>query len=245
MALTSDIPAGGGGGVDFRIFQHLQNANNNNVATEGLIIAEQGTGIENRGIDTASTLTSMPRLIRQVLTTGGASWIGHGVPIWMLGSSANMGGFSYKVLGGIETWTSADIDDVFCGFTSTYPGSITGTDFSNWVEFFGFGMEASDSVWYVVHNSTTPGSETKTATSVTATAGNLVKFELSSVPNSGQVDWVITDIDASSTDSGSITTNLPGTTTRLHSSCYIDQQSGATTNLELSLWSMDVSSYTY
>lgn len=183
----------------------------------GVTFALAGTGFggaaSNGAIASTNLLTSRPRL---VLTTGAATnndYRVSGTPIaWWLGNAAGLGGFRVEFdYGVVTTQTTMRI---VCGLGAA---ALTCTgDPSALTNFVAMACDAGDTNMQIMHNDGS-GTATKVdlGSSFPKTANVVYRVVFTAAANATTVDYAVTRLDSAATASGTLSTNLPGSTTFL------------------------------
>lgn len=183
----------------------------------GVTFAATGTGIggaaSNGAIASTNLLTSRPRL---VLTTGAATnndYRVSGTPIaWWLGNAAGLGGFRVEFdYGVVTTQTTMRI---VCGLGAA---ALTCTgDPSALTNFVAMACDAGDTNMQIMHNDGS-GTATKVdlGSSFPKTANVVYRVALEAAANGSTVDYTVTRLDSAATATGTLSTNLPSSTTFL------------------------------
>lgn len=183
----------------------------------GVTFAATGTGIggaaSNGAIASTNLLTSRPRL---VLTTGAATnndYRVSGTPIaWWLGNAAGLGGFRVEFdYGVVTTQTTMRI---VCGLGAA---ALTCTgDPSALTNFVAMACDAADTNMQIMHNDGS-GTATKVdlGSSFPKTANVVYRVALEAAANGSTVDYTVTRLDSAATATGTLSTNLPSSTTFL------------------------------
>lgn len=182
----------------------------------GVTFAATGTGLgsaSNGAIASTNLLTSRPRL---VLTTGAATnndYRVSGTPIaWWLGNAAGLGGFRVEFdYGVVTTQTTMRI---VCGLGAA---ALTCTgDPSALTNFVAMACDAGDTNMQIMHNDGS-GTATKVdlGSSFPKTANVVYRVALEAAANGSTVDYTVTRLDSAATATGTLSTNLPSSTTFL------------------------------
>lgn len=181
----------------------------------GVTFAAVGFGgsSSNGAIASTNLLTSLPRL---VLTTGTSANNDHhvsGTPIaWWLGNAAGLGGFRVEFdYGVVTTQTTMRI---VCGLGAA---ALTCTgDPSALTNFVAMACDAGDTNMQIMHNDGS-GTATKVdlGSSFPKTANVVYRVVLEAAANGSTVDYTVTRLDSAATATGTLSTNLPGSTTFL------------------------------
>jgi hypothetical protein len=96
------------------------------------------------------------------------------------------------------------------GIASTQPSAKT--------DIVGICFERGDTNWSFIHNDSS-GTATKVdlGASFAVTAKEMLVFEVSTIPNSGTIYYKVTNLTSGATSSGSVSSNIPSTSTFLKS----------------------------
>jgi hypothetical protein len=90
-----------------------------------------------------------------------------------------------------------------------YP-QTTNKEPSAMTDIAAFGKDAADTTWQFMHNDGT-GTATKVNTTITITDDKLLEFFIFCPPNGSTIYWELRDLEAPSTATGSVTTDLIST----------------------------------
>ena len=183
----------------------------------GVTFAANGIGFggasSNGAIASTNLLTSLPRL---VLTTGAGAnsdFRVSGTPIaWWLGNASGLGGFRAEFdYGVVTTQTTMRI---VCGLGAA---ALTCTgDPSALTNFVAMACDAGDTNMQIMHNDGS-GTATKVdlGSSFPKTANVVYRVALEAAANGSTVDYTVTRLDSAATATGTLSTNLPSSTTFL------------------------------
>lgn len=172
-----------------------------------------GAAFSNGAIASTNLLTSRSRL---VLTTGASAnseASASGTPIvWWLGNAAGLGGFRVEFdYGVVTTQTTMRI---VCGLGAA---ALTCTgDPSALTNFVAMACDAGDTNMQIMHNDGS-GTATKVdlGSSFPKTANVVYRVVLEAAANGSTVDYTVTRLDSAATATGTLSTNLPSSTTFL------------------------------
>lgn len=132
-----------------------------------------------------------------------------------LGNAASLGGFRVEVEFGVET-TQTTLKAVV-GLVPSASLNIAASEPSAILNCVFMGADAGDTNMQIMHND---GSGTCTKVDLGAsfpkTAGVLYRLVLEATANSSTVDYTVTRLDSSATATGTVTSDLPSSTTQMN-----------------------------
>lgn len=181
----------------------------------GVTFALAGTGLggaaSNGAIASTNLLTSRSRLVLTTSTTANSDYRVSGTPtVWWLGNAAGLGGFRVEFdYGVVTTQTTMRI---VCGLGAA---ALTCTgDPSALTNFVAMACDAGDTNMQIMHNDGS-GTATKVdlGSSFPKTANVVYRAVFEAAANGSTVDYEVTRLDSAATASGTLSSNLPSSTT--------------------------------
>lgn len=180
---------------------------------------------------TRASTNAMTSLSRATFGTGttatGASGIQSAATVVWRGNAANLGGFFFHSRFGIET-LAADMR-AFVGLSAN--NAAMAADASTWANTIGIAKDSADSVWQIVQRNGT--TVTKTSTTCTVTAGQVLDMFLFAPPNGSNVTVRLVDAVTGTVyvDDVAVNTTLPVNTTFLYMQAHAMSVTGTTAKL--------------
>jgi len=213
---TTPGAAGGGGDVGFGLGTSAWIP----VGVTTAITVIGGAALTATGTLTAGAIASTNRYtqtrraeyLETVASTSAIAGFRYTATLYLLGNAPDIGGFEYECRWGLATGMSNTTKRMFVGFTSlaTAPTDVNPSTLTN---FFGVGYDnAVDSNLQFYHNASSTTTKIDLGASFpipTADNTQLYELQMSSEPNSGVVEYFLTNINTGATVSGSVNTNLP------------------------------------
>lgn len=193
----------------------------------GFTARNSGTGA---GINTVarSSTNAMTSLSRTTFGTGttatGASGVQTNSQVAWRGNAANLGGFFFCTRFGIETLAS-DMR-AFVGLSAN--NATMAADPSTWNNTIGIGKDSADSTWQLIERN--GSTVTKTNSTCTVTAGQILDFSLFAPPNGSTVKARLVDAVTGTVyvDDVTLSTTLPVNTTFLYMQVHTQSVTGLT-----------------
>lgn len=172
-----------------------------------------------RNVATTDFFSAMQRVGYVTATTANSRAIAYGSSVqYHRGASANMGGFRAVFRFGSSDAATVANANCFYGFGPGSSVGTGGTQPSASLNIVGVGTDTGESTLSIMHNDGS-GTATKVALGANYPAHTLnvdaYELRLYCAPNASQIDWTITRLNTNDTTSGSITTDLPVSSTLL------------------------------
>jgi hypothetical protein len=180
---------------------------------------------------TRASTNAMTSLNRATFGTGttatGASGVQSGPTVAWRGNAAGLGGFFFFARFGIET-LAAD-QRAFVGLSAN--NATMAADASTWNNTIGICKDSADSIWQIVQRN--GSTATKTSTTCTVTAGQVLDFMMFAPPNGSTVRARLVDAVSGTVyvDDATFNTTLPVNTTFLFMQAHTQSVSGTTAKL--------------
>lgn len=178
-----------------------------------LAIGSSGATAANGTLASTNLLTSRTRLVLTSSTTASNDSRLNGVPVaWWLGNAAGLGGFRVEFEWGVVTTQTTMRIGV--GLKTSGSFVLSTNDPSALLDFVGMCADAGDTNMQIMHNDGS-GAATKVdlGSSFPKTANVVYRVVFTAAANATTVDYAVTRLDSAATASGTLSTNLPGSTT--------------------------------
>lgn len=197
------------------------NGNSTTLSANGIALTATGTATA-ANVATTNLHTMLKRLeyaVTVAATTAVAGWRSSVAQFKVGATGSKLGGFFYVVRFGPSRGVAADSTRRFFVGLSSLTGAPTDVNPSTTeTNAIGVGCDSTDTNWQIIHR-TASGAATKIDTGIPKTAAdNTEAYELAlfSAPNqSTAVGYMFTDLTDDVVASGTITTNLPASSTLL------------------------------
>lgn len=173
----------------------------------GAVVYNFGAHTYGPTMDNSDKLGSMRRMLVGP-TSAAAALTSTFINSFWRGDAAGLGGFFYAFRGGVADLAASN--SRFMMGLHPYPDT-TNNDISAKTNLLCFGKDAADTTWQFMHND---GSDTATKvnTTETVTADLVIEAFIYCPPNGSTVYWEFRDVETPSTQTGSVTTDLPAST---------------------------------
>ena len=176
-------------------------------------VGSVGATAANGTLASTNLLTSRPRLVLTSSTTANNDSRLAGSPLaWWFGNAAGLGGFRVEFDWGVVTTQTTM--RIVCGLGAA---ALTCTgDPSALTNFVAMACDAGDTNMQIMHNDGS-GAATKVdlGSSFPKTANVVYRVALEAAANGSTVDYTVTRLDSAATATGTLSTNLPSSTTFL------------------------------
>ena len=176
---------------------------------------------------TRSSSNAMTSLSRTTFSTGTTATGASGVttnPVAWRGNAANLGGFFFFARFGIETLASDQ--RAFVGLSAN--NATMAADASTWNNTIGLCKDSADSTWQLIERNASTA--TKTNSTCTVTAGQVLDFLMFAPPNASTVTMRLVDAVTGTVyvDDVVLNTTLPVATVFMYMQVHTQSQSGTT-----------------
>lgn len=208
-----------------RVTTAMPVAGTTSVSVTGIALTPTGT-LTAAAPASTNLHTSLARgdyLITAASTTAVAGWRGSANGFW-LGNAAGLGGFTFICRWSPATGVATATARHFVGMTNS-TAAPTDVEPSSLTNMFGVGWDAADTNMQMMSNDAS-GTATKVDLGgsfpvPSADRPGVWELAMFSAPNSGAVNWTVSDVVSGATASGTITTDLPSNTTFLSPRGYM------------------------
>jgi len=191
----------------------------------GMVTGQQGTQLVSKALATTNLLLSQHANVRRPAAGAAVSHLYSGFPAFWRGNASGLGGFFFSARVGYNAADSAAARR-FVGLSATFLGSITtfGVTFLNCC---GFSREdTGESNWFFRHNDGS-GSPTAVDTGMAAAAGTVYDMRIFCTPNASTISWEIDDVTNGTSQSGSISSDLPTSTLFMYAVLWMYKTAGS------------------
>lgn len=221
------------------------NGNATTISSVGLVATATGTATT-ANVATTNQHTWMRRLDYLVTTAATTAVAGFrsSAAQFGRGNAAGVGGFTMVCRFGPATGVATSTNRCFVGMMNS-TAAPTDVNPSTLVNMFGFGWDAADTNIQFFNNDAS-GTATKTDLGATfprptSDRANVYEVALFCAPNGSTIGYQFTNLSTGDTVSGSVTTDIPGTTTLLAPKGYMSV-GGTSSVIGIALMSLYVES---
>lgn len=172
-----------------------------------------GATSANGTLASTNLLTSRPRLVLTSSTTANNDSRLAGSPLaWWFGNAAGLGGFRVEFDWGVVTTQTTM--RIAVGLKSTAAFVLSTNEPSALTDFIAMACDAGDTNMQIMHNDGS-GTATKVdlGSSFPKTANVVYRAVFEAAANGSTVDYEVTRLDSAATASGTLSSNLPSSTT--------------------------------